>query len=132
MAPLLAALGHDPKPLMDALRIERAVQVGCDRGGRAAYVVAALWPGRCAGLLSFNCHNIQDIGRATTPDTPRNAHRLWYQHDYHSECGRRGLAGDRRGTAACCRGSGRRLGRWTKRASSAAQRPSTTPTSSTW
>ena len=63
---------------------------------------------------------------------PRNAHRLWYQHDYHSECGRRGLAGDRRGTAACCRGSGRRLGRWTKRASSAAQRPSTTPTSSTW
>ena len=36
--------------LMDALAIPRAVLAGYDWGGRAACVVAALWPERCAGL----------------------------------------------------------------------------------
>ena len=92
-----AALGHDLKQLMDALRIERAVLAGYDWGGRAACVVAALWPERCAGLLSFNSYNIQDIAQSMTPDTPRNEHSLWYQYYFHSERGRRGLSQDRRG-----------------------------------
>lgn len=92
-----AALGHDLKQLMDALHIPRAVLAGYDWGGRAACVVAALWPERCAGLLSFNSYNIQDIARAMTPDTPANEHSLWYQYYFHSERGRRGLAQDRRG-----------------------------------
>jgi len=95
-----AALGHDLKQLMDALQIERAVLAGYDWGGRAACVVAALWPERCAGLLSFNSYNIQHIASATNPDTPDNEHRLWYQYYFHSERGRRGLAQDRR---ALCR-----------------------------
>jgi pimeloyl-ACP methyl ester carboxylesterase len=92
-----AALGHDLKQLMDALQVERAVLAGYDWGGRAACVVAALWPERCAGLLSFNGYNIQDIANAMTPDAPRNEHSLWYQYYFHSERGRRGLAQDRRG-----------------------------------
>ena len=92
-----AALGHDLKQLMDALQIERAVLAGYDWGGRAACVVAALWPQRCAGLLSFNSYNIQHIASAMTPDAPRNEHGLWYQYYFHSERGRRGLTQDRRG-----------------------------------
>ncbi len=92
-----AALGADLLALMDALAIPRAVLAGYDWGGRAACVVAALWPERCAGLVSFNSYNIQDIARAMEPDTPDNEHRLWYQYYFHSERGRAGLAKDRRG-----------------------------------
>ncbi|OYU99589.1 MAG: alpha/beta hydrolase, partial [Burkholderiales bacterium PBB5] len=87
-----AALGHDLKVLMDALHIDRAVLAGYDWGGRAACVVAALWPQRCAGLLSFNSYNIQNIAKAMVPDTPDNERSLWYQYYFHSERGRNGLA----------------------------------------
>jgi pimeloyl-ACP methyl ester carboxylesterase len=95
-----AALGHDLEQLMDALQVERAVLAGYDWGGRAACVVAALWPGRCAGLLSFNSYNVQHIANAMTPDTPDNERRLWYQYYFHNQRGQRGLAQDRR---AVCR-----------------------------
>jgi len=91
-----AALGADLLALMDALRVPRAVLAGYDWGGRAACVVAALWPGRCAGLVSLNSYNIQNIARAMEPDTPANELRLWYQYYFHSERGRAGLARDRR------------------------------------
>jgi pimeloyl-ACP methyl ester carboxylesterase len=94
-----SALGADLLALMDALRIERAVLAGYDWGGRAACVVAALWPERCAGLVSYNNYNIQDIARAMEPDTPANEQRLWYQYYFHSERGRAGLERDRRGFA---------------------------------
>ncbi|HMA06648.1 MAG TPA: alpha/beta hydrolase, partial [Ramlibacter sp.] len=92
-----AALGADLLALMDALDVPRAVLAGYDWGGRAACVVAALWPQRCAGLVSFNSYNIQDIAQAMVPDTPENERRLWYQYYFHSERGRAGLAKDRRG-----------------------------------
>lgn len=94
-----AALGADLLALMDALRVPRAVLAGYDWGGRAACVVAALWPQRCAGLVSYNSYNIQDIARALEPDTPANEQRLWYQYYFHSERGRAGLAKDRRAVA---------------------------------
>jgi pimeloyl-ACP methyl ester carboxylesterase len=94
-----AALGADLLALMDALGIERAVLAGYDWGGRAACVVAALWPERCAGLLSFNSYNIQNIARAMEPEPAENEHRLWYQYYFHSERGRAGLAADRRAVA---------------------------------
>ena len=94
-----AALGADLLALMDALVIPRAVLAGYDWGGRAACVVAALWPERCSGLLSFNSYNIQDIANAMRPDSPENEHRLWYQYYFHSERGRNGLAQDRRAMA---------------------------------
>jgi pimeloyl-ACP methyl ester carboxylesterase len=85
-----AALGADLLALMDALRIPRAVLAGYDWGGRAACVVAALWPGRCQGLVSLNSYNIQNIARAMHPEAPNREHKLWYQYYFHSE---RGLAG---------------------------------------
>ena len=95
-----AALGADLLALMDALDVPKAVLTGYDWGGRAACVVAALWPERCAGLLSFNSYNIQNIARAMEPDAPENELSLWYQFYFHSERGRNGLMKDRR---AVCR-----------------------------
>jgi pimeloyl-ACP methyl ester carboxylesterase len=92
-----AVLGNDLRALMDVLQIDRAVLAGYDWGGRAACVVAALWPERCAGLVSLNSYNIQNIAQAMVPDTPANEHSLWYQYYFHSERGQRGLAQDRRG-----------------------------------
>jgi pimeloyl-ACP methyl ester carboxylesterase len=80
--------------------VPRAVLAGYDWGGRAACVVAALWPERCAGLVSLNSYNIQNIAKAMVPDTPENEHSLWYQYYFHSERGRAGLAANRR---AFCR-----------------------------
>jgi len=95
-----AALGADLLALMDALSVPRAVLAGYDWGGRAACVVAALWPERCAGLVSLNSYNIQNIAKAMVPDTPENEHSLWYQYYFHSERGRAGLSANRR---ALCR-----------------------------
>ena len=95
-----AALGFDLLALMDALAIPRAVLAGYDWGGRAACVVAALWPQRCAGLVSLNSYNIQNIAQGMQPEAPQDEHRLWYQYYFHSERGRAGLAQDRR---ALCR-----------------------------
>ena len=95
-----AALGADLLALLDALQLPQAVLAGYDWGGRAACVVAALWPERCSGLLSVNSYNIQDIARAMRPDTAENERSLWYQYYFHSERGRNGLAKDRR---ALCR-----------------------------
>ena len=91
-----AALGADLLALMDALAIPRAVLAGYDWGGRAACVVAALWPERCSGLVSFNSYNIQNIARAMVPDAPEHEHMLWYQYYFHSERGRAGLEKERR------------------------------------
>lgn len=95
-----AALGADLLALMDALGLPHAVLAGYDWGGRAACVVAALWPERCTGLLSINSYNIQDIANAMHREPPENEYRLWYQYYFHSERGRDGLAKDRR---AVCR-----------------------------
>jgi pimeloyl-ACP methyl ester carboxylesterase len=94
-----AALGADLLALLDALGISKAVLAGYDWGGRAACVVAALWPQRCAGLVSVNSYNIQNIARAMQPDAAENEERLWYQYYFHSERGRAGLMADRRGIA---------------------------------
>jgi pimeloyl-ACP methyl ester carboxylesterase len=94
-----AALGADLLALMDALAIPRAVLAGYDWGGRACCVVAALWPQRCAGLVSYNSYNLFDHARALEPDTPQNERKYWYQYYFHSERGREGLRRNRRDLA---------------------------------
>ena len=94
-----AAFGADLLALLDALVIPRAVLAGYDWGGRACCVVAALWPERCTGLVSYNSYNIQNIARGMEPEAPENEHRLWYQYYLHSERGRAGLEKDRRAIA---------------------------------
>ena len=61
-----AALGADVRDFMDALSIPRATLVGYDWGGRAACVVAALWPARVAALVAITGYGIQDIAGAVT------------------------------------------------------------------
>jgi pimeloyl-ACP methyl ester carboxylesterase len=46
-----AALGNDLLEMMDALSVEHAIVAGYDWGGRAACIVAALWPERVRGFL---------------------------------------------------------------------------------
>jgi pimeloyl-ACP methyl ester carboxylesterase len=92
-----AVLGADLLALMDALAIRRAVLGGYDWGGRAACILAALWPERTAGLVSCGAgYNIQDIASAGRPLSPEQEHRFWYQYYFHSERGRAGLAANRR------------------------------------
>lgn len=92
-----AALGKDLLDLMDALKIDSAVLGGYDWGGRAACVMAALWPGRARGLVTICGYNIQNIAASGTPAGPDREHRLWYQWYFQTERGRAGLAVNRRG-----------------------------------
>ena len=95
-----AALASDVLALLDALAIPRAVLAGYDWGGTAACLVAALWPDRCGGLLSFNSYKVQNIAGAQQPAPPENEFRYWYQWYFHSERGRAGLDQNRH---ALCR-----------------------------
>ena len=90
-----AALGADLRDFMDALGISQATLAGYDWGGRAACVVAALWPQRVRGLVSINGYNIQNIAAAGRPGSAAEEHRYWYQWYFHTERGRAGLTENR-------------------------------------
>src|SRR5665213_2103521 len=74
----------------------RPVFAGYDWGGRAACIGAALWPERCAGLVSVNGYLIQNIARAMVPVKPEHEFPLWYQYYFQLERGRAGLVANRR------------------------------------
>jgi pimeloyl-ACP methyl ester carboxylesterase len=95
-----AALGNDLRELMDALAVDRAVLAGYDWGGRAACIVAALWPQRVRGLVTVNSYNIQDIAGSAKPQSPEQERRFWYQWYFQTERGRAGLENNR---GALCR-----------------------------
>ena len=91
-----AALAADLLAFMDALGIQCARLGGYDWGGRAAVIVAALYPDRVTGLLSAGVgYNLQDIPNAMTPASPAQEARLWYQYLFHVDRGRRLLEQDR-------------------------------------
>jgi pimeloyl-ACP methyl ester carboxylesterase len=72
-----AAFGNDLKELMDVLSVDRALLAGYDWGGRAACILAALWPQRARGLVTVNGYNIQDITASVKPVAPAQEHRFW-------------------------------------------------------
>src|SRR5262249_2011028 len=86
-----AALGNDLKELIDALALKRAVLAGYDWGGRAACIVAALWPERVLGLVSANGYNIHDIAGSVKPAAAEQEYRLWDQYFLHPGGGRGGF-----------------------------------------
>ena len=86
-----AALGYDLLNLMNSIKIDKAILAGYDWGGRAACIVAALYPERCLGLISCNGYNIQDIKNSSKPSNPNTEQKLWYQYFFHSERGRLAL-----------------------------------------
>lgn len=94
-----AALGADLLSLMDALDIPQALVGGYDWGGRAACIVAALWPQRVSGLVSCGLddgYNIQNILAAGKPATPAEEYRYWYQYYFHTDRGETALNSNRR------------------------------------
>ena len=92
-----AALGSDLLALLDALQIRRATLAGFDWGGRAACVVAALWPERVHGLVTCGtAYNVQNSDTAKTPAAPDAERRHWYWYYFNSERGQAALTADRR------------------------------------
>ncbi|MEU8608301.1 alpha/beta hydrolase [Actinoplanes sp. NPDC048791] len=94
-----AALGADVIALLDALAIPQAILAGCDWGGRAACVAAALRPDRVAGLVSVNGYLIQDISAAMQPLRPDLEAGFWYFFYFLTDRGRAGLTANRRAIA---------------------------------
>ena len=94
-----AALGNDLKEMIDALQIEGAVLAGYDWGGRAACIVAALWPERVRGLVTCGGYNMHDVAGSAKPASAEQEHRYWYQYYFHTARGRAGLTENRRGIA---------------------------------
>ncbi|MBV8740988.1 MAG: alpha/beta hydrolase, partial [Sinobacteraceae bacterium] len=85
-----SVLARDVIELMDALKIQKAILAGFDWGARSADIVAALWPERCAALVSVSGYLIgnQEAGKA--PLSPRDEYQWWYQYYFATERGRKG------------------------------------------
>ena len=86
-----SALAVDVVSLMDALKIEKAILAGFDWGARSADIVAALWPGRCRGLVSVSGYLIgsQEAGKSPLP--PAAELQWWYQYLLRDRARTRGL-----------------------------------------
>jgi pimeloyl-ACP methyl ester carboxylesterase len=91
-----AALALDAIALMDALGIETAVVAGFDWGARSADIVAALWPGRCSGLVSVSGYLIGSQAAGELPLPPQAELQWWYQYYFATERGRAGYEKNRR------------------------------------
>ncbi|WP_114285151.1 alpha/beta fold hydrolase [Candidatus Halocynthiibacter alkanivorans] len=92
-----AALASDLLAFMDALSIPQAVLGGYDWGGRAACIVAALWPDRVVGLVSCGKgYNIQDISNAWKPAPAAVEARYWYMYYFNTRRGAEGLKQNRK------------------------------------
>jgi pimeloyl-ACP methyl ester carboxylesterase len=86
-----AALGSDVIAFLDALKIPRAIFGGYDWGGRGMCVAAALWPERCAGLVSVNSYLVQNLALAKIPLMPSIESAQWYFYYFLTERGKAGL-----------------------------------------
>jgi pimeloyl-ACP methyl ester carboxylesterase len=91
-----SVLAVDTVALMDALGIEKAVVAGADWGARTADVVAALWPERCAGLVSVSGYLIGSQQAGELPLAPEAERQWWYQYYFATERGRAGYERYRR------------------------------------
>ena len=104
-----AALGNDLRELMDALAVDRAVLAGYDWGGRAACIVAALWPQRARGLVTVNAYNIQNISNSGIPAAQE--HRLCINIISRLSAAGQGSKPIGASCAGCFGNCGRRIGR---------------------
>lgn len=85
-----SALAVDTIALMDALKIEKATLAGFDWGARTADIIAALWPERCAALVSVSGYLIGSQAAGKTPLPPDDELQWWYQFYFATERGRDG------------------------------------------
>jgi pimeloyl-ACP methyl ester carboxylesterase len=91
-----SALAVDTVALMDTLGIEKAVVGGADWGARTADIIAALWPQRCAGLVSVSGYLIGSQQAGALPLVPEAERQWWYQYYFATERGRAGYERYRR------------------------------------
>ena len=85
-----SALAVDAVALMDALGIDRAILGGFDWGARTAGIVAAVWPERCAGLVSVSGYLVGSQAAGRRPLPPEAELQWWYQYYFATERGRAG------------------------------------------
>lgn len=85
----------DTIALMDALKIDRAILGGFDWGGRAADIVAALWPERCKALVSVSGYQIINLQATQRPLPPAAELGWWYLFYFATERGRAGYSQNR-------------------------------------
>jgi pimeloyl-ACP methyl ester carboxylesterase len=74
------AFAVDTVALMDPLKIERAILAGYDYGGRAAEIVAVLWPERCKALVSGQGYLIVNYEANQQPLPSKEELALWFQY----------------------------------------------------
>lgn len=74
--------------LADALALQNPILGGYDWGGNASCVVAALWPERIGGLVSYAGYDIIDIRQQSNAAAPSLERVCWYQHLFQTERGR--------------------------------------------
>lgn len=91
-----AALAADLRELINALDLAAPILAGFDWGGRAACLVAALWPQAVRALVSVSGYNVQNLSAATAPAPPQFERAMWYQYYLHGERGRASIATFRR------------------------------------
>ncbi len=85
-----SALALDTIALMDALKIESAIIAGFDWGARSADIIAALWPGRCRGLVAVSGYLIGSQAAGKLPLPPDAELQWWYQFYFATDRGRDG------------------------------------------
>ena len=81
---------------MDALKIEKAVLGGFDRGARTAGIVAALWPERVRALVAVSGYLIGNQEAGKMPLPPKAELEWWYQFYFATERGRIGYEKNRK------------------------------------
>jgi len=91
-----SAVAADVVALLDALRIEKAILAGFDWGARSANIVAALWPERCAAMVSVSGYLISSQEAGKLPLPPKAELEWWYQFYFATERGRAGYEKYRR------------------------------------
>jgi pimeloyl-ACP methyl ester carboxylesterase len=85
-----SVMAVDAINLMDALKIQRATVGGFDWGARSADILAALWPERCAALVSVSGYLIGNQEAGKSPLPPKAEYQWWYQYYFATERGAKG------------------------------------------
>jgi pimeloyl-ACP methyl ester carboxylesterase len=90
------ALAVDAIAFLDAVGATTAVVAGFDWGARTAGILAALWPERCAGLVSVSGYLIGSQAAGRMPLPPAAELSWWYQYYFATDRGRDGYEQYRR------------------------------------
>ena len=90
-----AAVALDILALMDALHIRSAIFGAFDWGARTADIIAAMFPERCAGLVSVSGYLINNREAIKAPLPPAAEYAWWYQFYFATEHGRAGYEKNR-------------------------------------